>query len=219
MNIKMDNSQDFLLFKLLKIMKTALILKLLPYIILIIILLLIQPIAYAGLIEKAFTLNCYDSHGKECFNPVEDNWYSVDDWEIQVCKYWGGPQNQISAMSTYNPFISQLTATVQAEKEVLLNNDTLYKISYFVIPLTGKINYSLMLYNTTNAKSFYLVNNSVSSARNGASGYFVHLDTNSSNYDVAQLVMTPGGILTVPVISQEYDNSCSFCGFVMSGTP
>ena len=174
--------------------------------------------ARAGLISNS--LECVDSYGEPCFDPVEDNWYEVHDWEIDVCRKWGGPENMIKGTSTYSNFVSQLTATIQAEKDVLDNDTIVYKYSYFVMPFdVSKANYSIY-FESGNfsgnvsgniSRKHFVVNQTTVTAENGASDYKV-FESNKS-FDRITMDLYDEGKMTVPVMVEDYEPSCEGCGF------
>lgn len=55
------------------------------------------------------------------FDPRLDKWADVEPWEVLFCKQWGGHKEDITAPGARASFpiaLSQLTLTLQAEKEV-----------------------------------------------------------------------------------------------------
>lgn len=170
-------------------------------------------IKMAGAGKIGSSLECTDIEGEPCFDPVEDDWYDVHDWELDVCMKWGGPENTIAGSSSYSKYINQLTATIQAEKETIVDNKTLYKYSYYVMPATPdkKVNYSIELVNSSLDNKNVLVGNVTANGHTGAGAYdALELD---QVYDRIRLVMNPGGVLTVPVMYEDYEPGCEGCGF------
>jgi len=166
---------------------------------------------HAGLISAG--VQCVDSQGNPCFDPTKDDWYKVEDWELDVCRMWGGPENIIEGMSTYGNFISQLTATLQSEKEEITDNITVYKYSFFVMPMKGgeEVTFDINFRDAVNGSTYNIVEKERADASSGAGGYEALVL--EENFDVIELVMKPGGVLTVPVMQENYELGCEGCGF------
>ena len=64
--------------------------------------------------------------------PVEQAWYEVEDWEVEVCSKYGGKQRTESTATSSEIFHGGATVTLQARKTRTPDNDTLYEIGYFV---------------------------------------------------------------------------------------
>ncbi|MBU1005166.1 MAG: hypothetical protein KJ561_05025 [Nanoarchaeota archaeon] len=76
-----------------------------------------------------------------------DDWYEVEDWELEVCSKWGGTEEAQSGASSSSPiYLSQITLTLQGKKEAysVPNATTLYKASWYLEP-TAKVSYKVEL--------------------------------------------------------------------------
>ncbi|MFC1774692.1 hypothetical protein ACFLZN_00135 [Nanoarchaeota archaeon] len=80
-----------------------------------------------------------------------EEWYFVEDWEVEVCSKWGGRQAPAQITDTeigltgYGPF----TYTMIGKKtKVIGSNETLYTYAYYLQSYSANIRYSFDLYNS-----------------------------------------------------------------------
>jgi len=118
-------------------------------------------------------------------NPSVDDWYTIQPWEIEICRQDGGTQNVASDSSipgygssssgttTSNSiYLSQNTITLQARKQdyTITNfTSTLYEVSWYFEPLQNQSDYSVYL---VNGESINIGNGTASGINPGA-GYYV----------------------------------------------
>lgn len=151
---------------------------------------------------------------EEEVNPIIPEWYGFKDWEINECRTWGGTTMASSGGSTTtNIKLSEITISLSAEKEEFKFNSsynkTLYKVSYYIQPLTDT-KYAVRLYNTENHNESLLVDKTDVTYDSPKKDYFT-IETENI-YDVAQL-WYGSGTLTMPVITEDYiGQDCSACG-------
>ncbi len=170
------------------------------------------PIVYAG--GLSLGLKCTDEKGKPCFNPRVDEWYKVADWEVDVCRLWGGPEHVVEGLTTFHEAISQFILTLQAEKTVYPDESKLYKISYYIKPANVEsIHYRVELMNDSGSK--VLEQDSIATNTQGRGAY--KLIYSNSTYNIAKITLEDGRVLAVPVVDSNlntYANfSCSKCGY------
>lgn len=85
------------------------------------------------------------------FNPREDSWYKVEDWEVEVCSMWGGGSESqsysgsgIMTAATTSGFE---IATIQGQKTAyrMSSNVTsyFYEVSWYYQPMVGSGSYKV----------------------------------------------------------------------------
>lgn len=106
------------------------------------------------------------------FNPRIDNWYDVEDWELEVCRKWGGTP---SAYNVDNgpTYLSQTTITLQGEKsEKLPDETTMYEVAYYIEDAMNRsLEYAVGLYNPNTEEYKRIVGITSLSENEAASGY------------------------------------------------
>lgn len=147
----------------------------------------------------------YSVENDNYFNPKVDVWYSVTDWELDVCRkkaVEGYPNEYISTL----PYMSQLTISLQGEKtdygEEVEEDRYLYEVSYYIQPLEGYVEFAVKLRNSETEK-IHKVIRPRSTDEYGASGYKVFYS--NEDYDQVQMGYFEEGasdkeIVTVPII-------------------
>ncbi len=66
------------------------------------------------------------------FDPRVQNWYAVEDWEVEVCRKWGGTPESYN-VDNGPTYLSQTTVTLQGEKSEKLPDDTvMYEVGYYI---------------------------------------------------------------------------------------
>ena len=73
------------------------------------------------------------------FDPSIDDWYAVEDWELEVCSMWGGTDEAMAGATSSSPiYLSQTTLSLQGKKQeynIAGVNQTLYTISWYFEPM------------------------------------------------------------------------------------
>ena len=76
------------------------------------------------------------------------DWYPISEWELQVCKKWGGTQEAESGATVSKAvYLSQTTLSLQGRKQsydIEGVNTTLYTASWYLEPV-GEIEYRVEL--------------------------------------------------------------------------
>jgi len=134
------------------------------------------------------------------FDPAIDDWYAVEDWELEVCSMWGGTQEAQSEATSSNPiYLSQTTLSLQGRKQhhnVPGVNRSLYTVSWYLEPLT-EMDYRIELVNDDESITFRL-DDGTASYSEPAAGY------HTEYYDIeyTQVKMIYGAEwLKVPLIT------------------
>lgn len=106
--------------------------------------------------------------------PTKTNWYEVEQWEIDACRIWGGASRAVRSSTGADEIssitLSQLTASLQAKKTSYPDNTTLYEVSWYIEPITGSVNYKILLINSR-GESTVLVPSGSASSSGGSSQY------------------------------------------------
>lgn len=109
-----------------------------------IVVLIITPIVYSFLFEL---LTVADFVG-EFFKEKEPRlpWHAVEDWEVNVCKKWGGRTQAEQGETAPATAYGDMSATLQARKTKTLH-ETLYEATYFIETYSITTNYDIKLVN------------------------------------------------------------------------
>jgi hypothetical protein len=142
---------------------------------------------------------------------VDLGWYKVADWEVEVCRKWGGLYDEESAasgqtlaknMSAYTSMT--LTATIQGGilevspgEGTFPNNTQVYEISWYVQPIAESLNYDVTaFYKDGNTK---LIESTSATPYSGYDGYHAEESTKKMTH-VALRVPSKNINLKVPFI-------------------
>jgi len=133
------------------------------------------------------------------FNPRIDSWYSVEQWEVDLCSKWGGTyEAQSEATSSTGISLSQTTLSLQGRKQdynIKGVNESLYTLSWYLEPL-AEMSYTIELTDDDEIKTYRIDSGQASFAK-PAGGY-------KSEYyseDYTYLKMTYGtNWLRVPLV-------------------
>jgi hypothetical protein len=80
-------------------------------------------------------------------------WYTVEPWEVEVCKVWGGRASPQEVQTTevglvgYGPFTHSALA-----KKIHSGNNTLYVYAYYVQSYAAELQYSVDLYDESSTR-------------------------------------------------------------------
>lgn len=156
------------------------------------ILILVSPIALSTMF-----------HFNEDFDPTIQSWYTVEPWEIEYCRKWGGKKSGAGHpgdIPDTKLALSQLTMSMQGEKMTydrfgeLSNQSTLYRVSWYIEPASeDAINYKLFLQGETSLE----IANGTASNSNPAFGFYAKYINKS--FDSIKLEGTGIGF-RVPII-------------------
>jgi len=103
------------------------------------------------------------------------SWYSVEDWELEVCSMWSETEEarHSSVMQSSEIYLSQLTLTLQGKKIVYPDNSSLYEFAWYIQPAQGNVEYEVLAYNENNTNVYYVLDGGIVSGGSmfGAGGY------------------------------------------------
>jgi len=123
-------------------------------------------------------------------------WYTIEPWEIEVCRNWGGSQESQTGYTTNDPFpLSRTTLTLQGRKTHGIQGEPIqYKIAYYLEPL-GSVGYQINFVNSDG--DLKLIKSGTATNANPAKDlYVVYNET-----DYPKVRMNYGGnYLEVPII-------------------
>lgn len=128
------------------------------------------------------------------FDHREDDWYKVEDWEVEVCSKWGGTgQAQTYTGGVMSTEFHKQAATVQAHlKEHYAGDKNLYvyEVSWYLQPISGQEKYEVILKGDSTEKK--IATGSAPSTA-GDAGYYAEQNT-SVNYTSVILDYESGSI-------------------------
>ena len=108
----------------------------------------------------------------EGVGPIETDWYAVEDWELEVCYKWGGPEHATTVSTGTASYVYTTTATIQALKDTIEypngTIDILYQAAWYVKPMTDSLDYRVELTNGAVLE----VGSGTADANTGGSGYY-----------------------------------------------
>jgi len=131
------------------------------------------------------------------FDPTIDDWYSIEDWEVEYCKKWGGKKVEgevnsgAESETTYS--LSQLTISLQAEAIYygIENQSTLYYASWYIEPLVD-MEYKVLF----TGDSDYYLQNGTATYEAPVTGYLSEYINQTFNYLKIQYT---GNSIKVPI--------------------
>jgi len=130
---------------------------------------------------------------------VVEDWYGVEDWELEVCQKWGGGGVEEGfahgSFATTGSGLQSTTLTVQAQKTVYPDETkSLYEVAWYVEPSEGTITYSIIMQGPTNTKD--LVQQGSASPNTPGKNY--HSEELTAEYDRVILTI-PGQTINIPI--------------------
>lgn len=132
------------------------------------------------------------------FDYRQDNWYSVEDWEVEVCSKWGGREKtQTHTGGVMSTEFHKEAATIQGKVKEQYAGDKniyIYEISWYLQPMEGSVEYEIILKGEEDKK----VRTGSASANAGDAGYYATENT-SNNYDYVVLDYDDGK-LKAPIV-------------------
>ena len=136
------------------------------------------------------------------FDPVVDNWYKVEDWEIEVCSKWGGTAEAqtYSSTATGSAYMFSTTVTLQGEKSISgeeenSTNTTLYEAAWYFRPMGSQQEYSV-LFTGDGTETIY---EGSASPERGDANY--HAEESTKEYTSVKIKYETG-TLTVPIVEK-----------------
>ncbi len=163
--------------------------------------------------------SAYSVEPREAFAQTGDarigDWYDVEDWELEVCREWGGidsPQSNAD-VSQAPLFISQTAIALQAEKEVLPDGNIIYTVSYYIQPLQD-VHFAVRLRNSITGGLRTIVAPTL--VEQGESNADFYPLTTGEVFDRVEMAIgtesTVNTIVTMPIIDETYIGCTTDCG-------
>jgi hypothetical protein len=161
-------------------------------------------------------------------DPEEDDWYTIQDWEKQVCRQ-AIPADIPSVTSGNIPYLSDLTFTVVGEMTNLTNpatNETrfLYEVNYYLYAWEEAYSFAVWLTHSDTTRypkrqHNYQIKAADVVAADGSKFDYVVSDYTTDEFDQVQLDLVSsssiGTSLVVPLINKE---TSQYSGNVITGT-
>lgn len=83
------------------------------------------------------------------FDPRVDDWYEVEDWEVEICSKWGGTgQAERHTGAVMQTPLHEMAATVQGEfteHEAEEGETRIYEFSWYLQPIGGQESFSVTI--------------------------------------------------------------------------
>ncbi len=113
------------------------------------------------------------------FDPRIDNWYAVEDWELEICSKWGGTtEAQSGGTSSQAVFLSQNTISLQGRRQVYNVEGfdrTLYTASWYIEPIAD-LGYRVEL---VGQDKEYVLDHGTASISSPGTGYYADYSNES----------------------------------------
>jgi len=122
---------------------------------------------------------------------IISDWYSVSQWEIEICSKFGGIVQDTASSQTgviSSPSLASTTFTLQASKTKQLDGKLIYSFAWYVQPMAGLVDYQINFVDDLN--SLKIVRGQASSD-NPASNYLFRDDI-AQEYNFTEIVI--GGV-------------------------
>jgi hypothetical protein len=143
------------------------------------------------------------------FDPRVSNWYDIQDWEVEVCKLYGGTEIPLAISNNQNLFLSQNTYTLQVNKEELPDETIIFKISHYIQPLQDDVDFAIRLRKPQSNQNLRIIGRT--NVDQGQSHTDFDTKIESVDYDIAQLRIDDF-ILTVDIVDEDHSGTCESCG-------
>jgi len=123
---------------------------------------------------STITTSKSDEQEPSDFDPTIEDWYKVEEWEVEYCKKWGGEETgaevNSGATSETTFSLSQTTITLQGEsiEYDIENQSNLYYASWYIEPMYN-IEYKLMFREGNNK---YYIQNGTATYDEPKTGFF-----------------------------------------------
>ena len=139
------------------------------------------------------------SHKISDFDPIVDDWATVEPWEVEYCRKWGGSDQggvNKGATSKIPIALSQLTVTLQGGKTEynLTGQSILYTASWYIEPVSGEIDYIV----TFIGDGILEIGGGMASNTEAGLGYYSEYINKSFTHVKIDF---PGNYLEVPIVS------------------
>jgi len=131
-------------------------------------------------------------------DPTIDDWYDVEDWEIEVCSKYGGTaeaQTGVTAKAQGDAYMYQTTVTLQGQKSKS-GDSYIYETAWYFRPMNEDQEYSIELIGPGVSKEIY---KNAATKELGDSNY--HAEESNVQYDSVKIIYETG-TLTVPIVTE-----------------
>ena len=138
------------------------------------------------------------------FNPKMDDWYKVEQWELDVCSKWGGTEAAQAGAELSQPiYLSVLTLTLQAEKVDQPDNTSLFKVTWYIEPAAGEVSYKVELVGNSPISPWTVQEASTASNANAGVGFYAKYFNITEQLTHALLTYSNNQYVKVPVVKVE----------------
>jgi len=132
---------------------------------------------------------------------VIDDWYPIEEWELEVCSKWGGPGESgdyVGEGFGQEQTLALTTVTIQAQRseyEVNGSPGWIYEVAWYLMIANGEETYKIRLSGEGGARDIY----KESAGTEGSANYQAH--ESHKEYDKAKIAFE-SGTYTVPIIEK-----------------
>ena len=138
------------------------------------------------------------------FDPEVDDWYKVEQWELEVCSKWGGTEAAQAGAELSQPiYLSVLTLTLQAEKVDQPDNTSLFKVTWYIEPAAGEVSYQVELIGNSPLSPWIVQQSSTATNSNPGIGFFAKYFNITEKLTQAQIIYSNNQFVKVPVVKVE----------------
>ncbi len=137
------------------------------------------------------------------FDPRVEEWYKVEQWELDICSKWGGTETTLAGAELSTPvYLSVLTLTLQAEKIEQPDNTSLYKVTWYIEPAQGEVSYKVELVGNSPISPWQIEQDTARNSNPGVGFYAYYFDINEQ-LTHAMLTYSNNQFVKVPVVKVE----------------
>lgn len=127
----------------------------------------------------------------------EISWYSVEPWEVDVCRAWGGRDAPVQGVVEPSIVVGDVVMTIQARRVRTYANESLYEVGYYLDSVGASTAYSVELVDQVSQAVKVLASGSLS-PDSGLSDVFVAYLNESFTH--ARIVHDRGVVLAPVVV-------------------
>lgn len=162
------------------------------------------------------------------FDPRVDNWYAIENWELETCREWGG--TELATNNAEQPegilFLSQTTIALQAEREPANDDSTpepetlpdgtiIYKVAHYIEPLNSNVRFGIKLLKSGTAIEELVLDMTLVNQGDRNAGFNTIISTES--YDRAEIAIGPSDTvinkrIRVPISDEDSIGCTTDCG-------
>ncbi|MBI2545799.1 hypothetical protein HYV81_01325 [Candidatus Woesearchaeota archaeon] len=138
------------------------------------------------------------------FNPKMDDWYKVEQWELDICSKWGGTEAaQAGAQLSQPIYLSVLTLTLQGEKIEQPDNTSLFKVTWYIEPAASSVSYKVELVGNSPISPWSVQEASTATNSNPGVGFYAKYFNITEQLTHVVLTYSNNQYVKVPVIKVE----------------